>query len=334
MYFTRYSKKDKKEKIFFAKYISESNKKSGWLSENSPMEFCTGNSTYAYPAISSDGDFLIFASDKQGSLGGMDLFITRKEGDKWIAAENLGKYINTTGNEIFPFLDTDNNLFFSSDGLTGYGGYDLFTCKFNGIGWDKPMNLSRRINSELDEIAFTIDKKDGKRAFYTRRQNYGNRRMQLFMITLNKEAADSNLSTISKIFNGKPVVGTSSTTIKDTSKVRSPAEMTIKQEPSIEKTNIKPNTSKTDDLKDTVIYRVQIISSPLPQKGNEIILNGVTYKMHQYFYQGEYRYTIGEFRSVVPATELMNNCRRSGYPQAFVVEFKNNTRSLNPKLLK
>jgi len=108
----------------------------------------------------------------------------------------------------------------------------------------------------------------------------------------------------------------------------------MKKEPSIEKTNIKPTTSITDDRKDTVIYRVQLLSSPLPQKENEIILNGVTYNMYQYFYQGGYRYTIGEFRSVVPATELMNNCRRSGYPQAFVVAFKNNTRSLDPKLFK
>ena len=57
--------------------------------------------------------------------------------------------------------------------MPGYGGYDIFTCKFNGETWDKPVNLSDRINSENDDIAFSIDRTDGKSAFYTKRQKSG-----------------------------------------------------------------------------------------------------------------------------------------------------------------
>ncbi len=102
-----------------------------------------------------------------GAHGGTDLFIVRNDGDKWSKPENLGNSVNTIRFECFPYLDQDNNLFFSSDGLAGYGGYDIFTCRFNGESWEKPVNLSHRINSENDDIAFAIDKTDGKSAFYT-----------------------------------------------------------------------------------------------------------------------------------------------------------------------
>jgi hypothetical protein len=388
MYFTRLSKKDNKEKIFVAKFTSEGKKQPGWLSDMIPMDFCTDNSTYTHPALSADGEILIFASDKESSLGGMDLFITRKEGERWSAPINLGNLINTIGNEFYPFLDPGNNLFFSSDGLPGYGGYDVFTCRFNGEGWDKPMNLSRRINSEYDDIAFTISKVDGKTAFYTKRQNSHKNEMQLFRVTLNKEVADNNLITISYIYNGKPQLKTSLTTMNifnrvkpiniELAKAESKSEFLkkdivtqplkeiilpeIKEEVKVPDTTvnivtvpekktviepepkvkppeaivvtIKPTIATPDDQKDVVIYRVQFISSTKPQSNNQIIVNGKSYNTYEYFYLGAYRYTIGEFRTLAPAIELQNTCRRSVYPQAFVAAFKNNTRSLDLKLFK
>ena len=128
LYFSKLSTKEKKEKIYMAEVTLNG------LIEKSPLDFCTGNYNYSHPALSSDDSILVFASDKDGSYGGMDLFLSRKSGGKWTSPENLGRSINTTGNEYFPFLDSDNNLYYSSDGLPGYGGYDLFTCKFNGTG--------------------------------------------------------------------------------------------------------------------------------------------------------------------------------------------------------
>ena len=389
MYFTRLSKKDKKEKIFMAKFTSEGKKQPGWLSDMIPMDFCTDNSTYTHPTLSADGEIMIFASDKESSLGGMDLFITRKEGEQWSAPINLGNLINTTGNEFYPFLDLGNNLFFSSDGLPGYGGYDVFTCKFNGEGWDKPMNMSRHINSEDDDIAFTISKVDEKTAFYTKRRNSGKNEMQLFKVTLNKEVEDSNLITISYVFNGKPQLKTSLTTMNIFKKVK-PVNMelakaefkteSVKKDSVIKPVNnivlseekkedvkvpvtavkvaivpekktviepepkvkppevkvviIKPTIATPDYQKDVVIYRVQFISSAKPQKDNQIVVNGKSFATYEYFYLEAYRYTIGEFRTLAPAIELQNTCRRSGYPQAFVAAFKNNTRSLDLNLFK
>jgi len=126
-----------------AKSTPNGKNQTGWVIQTSPLDFCTDNSSYTHPTLSSDEKMMIFASDKEGSVGGMDLFISKRVGDKWSPAVNLGKMINTTGNEFFPFLDSENNLFFSSDGLPGFGGYDIFTCKFNGETWEKPENKNQ-----------------------------------------------------------------------------------------------------------------------------------------------------------------------------------------------
>jgi hypothetical protein len=204
VYFTMIPKKGTKEQIYMAKYVQNNKNQHVFTPEIRPLEFCSANSIYSHPALSSDDNIMVFASDRSGSAGGMDLYVTRKTGEKWSEPENLGSLINTAGNEFFPFLDSENNLFFSSDRLPGYGGYDIFTCKFNGTGWNKPMNLSDRINSDKDDIAFTMIKTDGRTAFFTRRQKTGNAVIQLFRIKLNKEVTESNPLNISYIFNGKP----------------------------------------------------------------------------------------------------------------------------------
>jgi hypothetical protein len=403
IYFTKIPKKDTKEKIFMAKVVSVESTQTD-LTEGTPLDFCSDNYTYSHPTLSSDGNMMIFASDRMGSEGGMDLFLSRKTGDKWSAPENLGKDINTAGNEFFPFLDSENNLFFSSDRLPGHGGYDIFTCKFNGSGWGKPVNLPDRINSDKDDIAFTINNTDGKTAFFTRRSKEGKGEMQLFRVIIKKEFPEQEALTLSEIFTGKQVLKpsyiaaadsiikppetetsktktrTETVTIKPktrtetatskpktraetvTTKPKPGTETTKKEEPKVPVSNVSQNKAPvkmpvtgtetqgkpTDakvvtikltaplpaDQKDVVIYRIQILSANKPKSEKEIVLNGKTYVLFEYFYLGSYRYTVGEFRTIPPATELQKLCRQSAYPQAFVVAFKNDTRSTDLKLFK
>ena len=361
MYFTKVSENDNKEKIYMAKFTSIGKKRKGWQSELLPLDFCTDNASYSHPALSVGGNIMIFASDKEGSFGGMDLFISMKIGEIWSPAENLGNLINTTGNEFFPFLDSDNNLFFSSDGLPGSGGYDVFTCKFNGKAWNKPINLSARINSADDDIAFTINKTDGKTAFFTRRKKTEKWEMQLFMVSLDKEVADNNLLTISNIFNGKRVIFPVSTDIT-TASIAKPVEEepdkpenpviladTTKAPPVVKPVVEEPAKPKkpvvlADSIKavpmsnpvknDFVIYRVQFLASMTPKGNYQVKVNNISYDTYEYYYKQAYRYTIGEFNTLAPAVELQNICRKSGYAQAFVVAFKNNIRSLDMALFK
>jgi hypothetical protein len=347
MYFTKIPKKEKKEKIYQAVIKLNEKKESGWVADEKPLEFCTGNYIYTHPALSKDGKIMIFASDMAGTNGGTDLFIVRKEGDKWSTPENLGNRVNTIRFECFPYLDQDNNLFFSSDGWAGYGGYDIFTCKFNGESWEKPVNLSSRINSENDELAFVIDKTDGKSAFFTKRGKKDNGSMQLYKVTLSQEMADNNPLSISYIFNGKPqlkelTASKPAEEIKHSEEARpevkepaktTPAETAAKQT-GAKVVAIKSTTALPDNLKDVVVYRVQFLTTTKARQEKQIIINNTTYKTYEYFYLNAYRYTIGEFTTLAPAKELQRICQKAGYPQAFVAAFKNETRSLDLTLFK
>lgn len=200
MYFTKFSETDGGEKIYQANYISGSGTQGEWSTDLQPLAFCAGKSTYTHPALSADGGIMIFASDMTASLGGMDLFLTRKDGERWSDPVNLGAAINTKSNELFPFLDSKNNLFFSSDGQPGLGGYDVFMCKFNGKTWNMPINLTKYINTEDDDVAFTVSRKDGNSAFYTTKVKSGKRAMQLKRVTLNNKLVLNNLASLSDVF--------------------------------------------------------------------------------------------------------------------------------------
>jgi hypothetical protein len=347
MYFTKIPKKDKKEKIYRAIIKLNEKKESAWVPEENPLEFCSGNFIYTHPALSPDGKIMIFASDMTGTHGGTDLFIVRKEGDKWSKPENMGNLVNTIRFECFPYLDHDNNLFFSSDGLAGYGGYDIFTSKYNGESWEKPVNLSHRINSENDDVAFVIDKSDGKSAFYTKRLKTGKGSDQLYKVTLTQKMADNNPLSIPYIFNGNPqarelISSKPPEEIKPAAEVK--PDIKEPEKTTTSETATKPAGAKVaatsstavvaDNMKDVVIYRVQFLTSAKPRQTNQISVNNTTYKTYEYFYQNAYRYTIGEFTSLGPAKELQQICHKSGYPQAFVVAFKNDKRSLDSNLFK
>ena len=354
MYFTKIARKAKREKIFRAVLKQDAKGESAWVADENPLGFCSGDYIYTHPAISADGNMLIFASDMGGTIGELDLFMVMKDGEKWSRPENLGNQINTKKFECFPFLDKDNNLFYSSDGLEGRGGYDIFTSRFNGSGWDKPVDLGPKINTQNDDIAFCIDRNDGRSAFYTRRPVADKGNMQLFSVTVRKIVVDNNPLSISYIYNGKPaakaeltadipkeVPPTARDTVKATaapvkkeSEQKKPLPQPSRKSPEARVVTIKTTSVVPAALKDVVVYRVQFLTTTDPRKENQIIINGVSYKTFEYFYMGAYRYTIGEFTSIGPARELQSLCRKSGFSGAFVAAFKNDTRSLDLSLFK
>jgi outer membrane protein OmpA-like peptidoglycan-associated protein len=112
------------------------------------------------PTVSSDGNSIIFVSDRPGGYGNLDLYITIKDPitKQWSIPKNLGPKINTAGNEKTPFLHSDSEtLYFSSDGIYGYGGYDIFYTRKNDKGeWLNPENLGSPINGESDDAGFFV----------------------------------------------------------------------------------------------------------------------------------------------------------------------------------
>lgn len=126
-----------------------------------PQEFDYNNNEYSimHPTFSTDGNFLFFASDKNGSLGGFDIFVCRKQKKYgWSAPRPVPGLINTSGNEVFPTYHK-GQLYFSSDGHYGYGGLDVFVANENEQ-FKVVNNLKAPLNSPYDDFAldFTSEK--------------------------------------------------------------------------------------------------------------------------------------------------------------------------------
>jgi Tol biopolymer transport system component len=118
--------------------------------------------------ISDDGNQFIFASDRPGGFGGLDLYMSRKVKGDWGPAVNLGPEINTQFNEDRPFLiNNGKTLFFSSQGHENLGGYDLFRSDLQSNNlWSRPKNLGYPINTPDDNIFF-MPTGDGKSGYYS-----------------------------------------------------------------------------------------------------------------------------------------------------------------------
>jgi outer membrane protein OmpA-like peptidoglycan-associated protein len=103
-----------------------------------------------------DFDVLYFASDRPNGYGHLDLWFSILKNEKFEEPINLGSIVNSTGNEITPFYDQENNrLFFSSDGHEGMGGYDVFYSIGGLNSWVTPQNLGKSLNSKFNDYCFS-----------------------------------------------------------------------------------------------------------------------------------------------------------------------------------
>lgn len=120
------------------------------------------------PSLSPDNRALYFSSNRQGGYGGKDLYVSyRGTNGKWSPAKNMGPNINSGGDELAPFIHADNaTLYFTSDGLPGYGNSDIFLCrKGPNNEWSLPENLGFPINTIENEGSLFVAA-NGKTAFY------------------------------------------------------------------------------------------------------------------------------------------------------------------------
>jgi outer membrane protein OmpA-like peptidoglycan-associated protein/tetratricopeptide (TPR) repeat protein len=122
-----------------------------------PLPFNSKEYSLSNPSLSRDGKTLYFSSNMPGSLGGVDIWKVSVTGDTYGTPENLGKKVNTEGNESFPFIADDNStLYFASSGKQGLGGYDVYMIDL-AKGTDA-VNMGKPVNTEKDDFGFTFNK--------------------------------------------------------------------------------------------------------------------------------------------------------------------------------
>ncbi len=155
------------------------------------------------PSIASDGRTLFFVSNREGGYGKSDIYYSylKKDGT-WTKAKNLGNKINTSGNEISPFIHSSNTtLYFSSDGHIGMGGEDIYYSKMENGAFSDPINIGYPINTEADETCFFVNS-EGNIGFYATNsleENFGN--TDIYFFELYKQARPTKVITLKgKIF--------------------------------------------------------------------------------------------------------------------------------------
>ena len=167
LYFTKCKKNSQNYNNCDIFYSTRNN--GNWSEVNSFNEnISSKNSWESQPSVSSDGLTIIFASDREGGFGGIDLYEIKKlPFGEWSDPINLGENINSIYNEKSPFLHTDGQtLFFSSNNHPSVGGYDIFYSRKDSLDkWSVPSNIGYPINSYFDEISLFVST-DGNKAYF------------------------------------------------------------------------------------------------------------------------------------------------------------------------
>lgn len=165
------------------------------------LPFSNDKYSVGHPSLSKDGKTLYFASDAPGGQGGSDIYKVSIEDDTYGKPENLGPLVNTPGNEVFPFVDEEDNLYFSSDGHKGYGLLDVFVVTTKAP--EKVQNLGQPVNSSLDDFAYTKTSGDNTKGFISSNREGGQGNDDIYELTILAPLVLKGQVTDS--INGKPI---------------------------------------------------------------------------------------------------------------------------------
>ena len=224
MYFTRNNYVNRKlgsdiENTILLKILRATKDKNGNWGDIVEVPFNSDQYNVAHPALSPDEKYLYFASDMPGSFGNSDIFRVEILGDnQYGTPENLGNIINTAGRESFPYISKDNVLYYSSDGIPGLGGLDIFAVKFNADGsTSKPVNIGMPGNSADDDFCFVFNS-DSKIGFLTSNRPGGKGKDDIYSFHEDKPllfSCQKNIKGIVKDAKTKAIIADAKVTLSD-----------------------------------------------------------------------------------------------------------------------
>ena len=173
LYFTRCEAGKREKKGCIIMYSKRSG--DNW-SKPENLEIFPDSMVAAHPAVSADGLTMYFVSDISGGYGGKEIWVTTRSGagSDWSTPTNVGPDINTGGNELFPFLRNNGTLYFSSDGLIGMGGLDIFKAVPQPDGSWIVENMKAPVNSSADDFGIAFENENERGIFSSTRKGRGN----------------------------------------------------------------------------------------------------------------------------------------------------------------
>jgi tetratricopeptide (TPR) repeat protein/acyl carrier protein len=337
--------------IYTIQLYSASINGDGEWSDMRKLDFCDDNYSYGQPAITSDGKSLVFSSDIPGGYGGSDLYISRYKNGIWETPENLGKNINTKSHEMFPYIQNDSILYFSTDGYGGLGGLDI--CYVNLFHEKTPERFGMPLNSSGDDFGI-IFSSDGMSGYFSssRTSSVGSDDIYAFKIIrisivlkiIDRETSEPiiNASVIKYTGKDEQFIGTTDSigSIELIVPVSEEVKVKIEKENfdslvyTLDEQNLKSERTfvlKANKIELAKVYKVQIAAGrrPLSKKKLDERYKGNMEKTKS-FEDGWYKYTIGEFTEYDDALKCLEE---SNVYDAFIPVYLNNRRikSLFPR---
>jgi hypothetical protein len=173
IYFTRCSGQNN-DSVICRIYLSRLQEDKSWSKPTllpAPLNLVGFTHTQPSIAVENDSEWLYFASDRPGGLGGMDIWVSKLLSDTVTdIPKNLGEQINSVDNEATPFYHSKTKrLYFSSQWHQGLGGYDVFFAEWDNDAWSKPNNLGVPVNSAANDFYWILNKDDSTGFFASNR---------------------------------------------------------------------------------------------------------------------------------------------------------------------
>mgnify|MGYP003835728529 CR=1 FL=1 len=170
-------------------------------------EFSYNSDDYStgHPSIDTTGHVMYFASDMPGGYGGTDIYYSVFSQGFWSTPVNLGPKINTTENEMFPFISYDGTLYFSSNGHPGLGGFDIYSAIPEDGLFNRVENMGYPLNSPKDDFSFVLDE-SGTAGYFSSNRTNGRGNDDIYFVRLTH--APVFIRGVAKdLITGKPLAG-------------------------------------------------------------------------------------------------------------------------------
>jgi hypothetical protein len=160
------------------------------------------------------------------------------------------------------------------------------------------------------------------------------------MLSLNEEALDAagideaDARDIVLLIQGMADPAARTMSVTETESETSPEPETMTEPETIAEAAIEESSPPTGNNSDPVVFRIQIISSLYENSFPTVLIDGISYKTHEYYYMGSYRITVGRFTRLEEANAFRTRCLDSGFKQAFVAAFREGERVTDPAVFK